>query len=148
MLWNVEIPDGRESRKNLSPFNKAFMQMTDTITNTGLDVRTVEPEASYLEYLQPSVRRLEYWNNLGSSKSRNKQEEETRRIIDGQIKSEGKDVIYGFTDGSWSGRVGGGGGGGKVLALVEQVHACFYQTRRESTSSNLFPEDLRFSLVN
>ena len=45
--------------KILPPFNKAFMQMTDTITNTGLDVRTAEPEASYLECLQPSIRRPE-----------------------------------------------------------------------------------------
>ena len=72
--WKYRTEERPE--KILSPFNKAFMQMTDTITNTGLDVRTVEPEASYLEYLQPSVRRPEYWNNVGSSKSRNKQEEE------------------------------------------------------------------------
>ena len=81
------------------------MQMTDTITNSGLDVRTVEPEASYLECLKPSIRRQEYWNNLGSYKSRNKQEE-ARIVIDGQIKSEGKDVIYGFTDGSCRGNPG------------------------------------------
>ena len=71
------------------------MQMTDTITNIGLDVRTVEPEASYLKCLQPSYQRPEYWNNLESSKSRSKlQEEETTRVIDGQIKSVGKDTFH------------------------------------------------------
>ena len=88
------------------------MQMTDTITNTGLDVRTVESEASYLECLQPFIHRPEYWNNLGSSKSRSKlQEEEARRIIEGQIKSEERDTIYGFTDDSCRGNPGPCGAG-------------------------------------
>ena len=64
----MEISDRGNTRKDLSPFNKALMQMTDNITNTGLDVRVIEPEASYLQCLAPSIQRPEYWNNLGSSK--------------------------------------------------------------------------------
>ena len=117
--WKYRTEERPE--KILSPFNKAFMQMADTITNTGLDVGTVEPEASYLECLQPSIRRPEYWNNLGSSKSRNKQqEEEARIVIHGQIKSEGKDVIYGFTDGSCRGNPGPCGAGACLFLPNEE----------------------------
>ena len=110
-----------KSETFLSPFNKAFMQMTDTITNMDLDVRTVEPEASYLECLQPSIHRPEYWNNLKSSKSRSKlQEEEARRVIGGQIKSEERDTIYGFTDGSCRGNPGPCGAGACLFLPNEE----------------------------
>ena len=65
----------------LSPFNKALLQMTDVITNTRLDVRVIEPEASYLQCLAPSIQHPEYLNNLGSSKSRNKVQDDEARII-------------------------------------------------------------------
>ena len=68
--------------------------MTDVITNTGLDVRVIEPEASHLQCLAPSIQRPEYWNNLGSSKSRSKaQEDEARTIIEEKIRSADKDVV-------------------------------------------------------
>ena len=103
--WKYQMEESTE--KFLSPFNKAFMQLTDVISNTGLDIRSVEPEASYLQSLAPSIQRPEYWNNLGSSKSRNKlQEEEARKIIEGQMRSAEKDVIYGFTDGFCRGNPG------------------------------------------
>ena len=80
---------------------------TDVISNTGLDIRSVEQEASYLQCLAPSIEHPEYWNNLGTSKSRNKlQEEEARKIIEGQMRSAEKDVIYGFTDGFCRGNPG------------------------------------------
>ena len=111
-----EIPE-----KILSPFNKALMQMTDVITNTGLDVRVIEPEASYLQCLAPSIQRPEYWNNLGSSKSRSKaQEDEARTIIEEQIRSADKDVVCGFTDGSCRGNPGPCGAGACLFLPNEE----------------------------
>ena len=69
------------SEKVVSPFNKALIQMTDVITNTGW-VSVGELEASHLQCLAVFIQRPEYWNNLGSSKSRSKtQEDEARKII-------------------------------------------------------------------
>ena len=117
--WKYQMEESTE--KFLSPFNKAFMQLTDVISNTGLDIRSVEPEASYLQCLAPSIQRPEYWNNLGSSKSRNKlQEEEARKIIEGQMRSAEKDVIYGFTDGSCRGNPGPCGAGACLFLPNEE----------------------------
>ena len=128
--WKYQMEESTE--KFLSPFNKAFMQLTDVISNTGLDIRSVEPEASYLQCLAPSIQRPEYWNILGSSKSRNKlQEEEARKIIEGQMRSAEKDVIYGFTDGSCR----------EIKVHVEQGHACFFRMKRGLILSNLYPQD-------
>ena len=95
--------------------------MTDVITNTGLDVRVIEPEASYLQYLIPSIQRPEYWNNLRSSKSRSKaQEDEARIIIEEQIRSADKDVICGFTDDSCRGNPGPCGAGAYLFLPNEE----------------------------
>ena len=84
------------------------MQVSDTFSNTGIDLSTVEPEFSYLQHLRPSRQRPEHWNNLGSPNSRSTvQEEEVRTVIEGIMMMEaGNDVIYGFTDGSCRGNPG------------------------------------------
>ena len=47
----------------------------------------LDPEMSYLEYLQPSLRRPEYWSNLGSSKNRTSaQQAESRNVVENLIK--------------------------------------------------------------
>ena len=66
--WKAKKEEARE--KIMSPFGMAYMQLNETISNTGIDIRALEPEFSYLRYLQPTKERPEYWNNLGSSKSR------------------------------------------------------------------------------
>ena len=53
--WKYQTEEIQE--EILSPFSKALMQMTDATTNTGLDVRTIEPEASYIQCLAPSIQR-------------------------------------------------------------------------------------------
>ena len=83
----------------MSPFGVAYMQLNETISNTGIDIRAVEPEFSYLQYLQPTKERPEYWNNLGSLKSRSViQPEEARNVIEKVAKEAGTDVVSGFTD--------------------------------------------------
>ena len=77
------------------------IQMADTSANTGMVVNSIEPEPDYVDSLQPTLRRPEYWNNLGSSKNRTKtQEEDSRRIIEEQIDKSGVDTVFIFTDGS------------------------------------------------
>ena len=74
------------------------MQLNETISTTGIDIRAVEPEFSYL---QPTKERPEYWNNLGSSKSRSAiQAEEARNVMRKVVKETGTDSVSGFTDGS------------------------------------------------
>ena len=82
--WQVKIEEQHE--KYLSPFGMAFMKLNDTISTTGINLSAVEPEFSFLQDLQQSKQRPEYWNNLGSSKSRSViQEEEARKVIEGIV---------------------------------------------------------------
>ena len=68
----------------ISLMGKMKTQMADMCTNAGITCYSIEPEHSYQESLQPTIRRPEYWNNLGSSKNRTKaQEEESRKLIEG-----------------------------------------------------------------
>ena len=72
----------------------------------------MEPEFSYLQYLQPTKERPEYWNNLGSSKSRSAiQAEEARNVIEKVVKEAGTGSVSGFTDGSCRGNPGPCGAG-------------------------------------
>lgn len=102
--WKVRIEEHHE--KFLSPFGMAYMQLSETISNTGIYISTVEPEFSYLQHLQQFKEKPDYWNNLGSSKSRSLQEEEARNMVEGFIKEARTDVMFGFTDGSCRGNPG------------------------------------------
>ena len=108
--WKDKTEEAQE--KIMSPFGMAYMQLNETISNTGIDIRAVEPEFSYLQYLQPTKERPEYWNNLGSSKSRSAiQAEEARNVIEKVVKEAGTDSVSGFTDGSCRGNPGPCGAG-------------------------------------
>ena len=56
----------RSQDKIMFPFPLAYMQLNETISNTGIDIKAVEPEFSCLLYFQLTKERPEYWNNLGS----------------------------------------------------------------------------------
>ena len=58
--------------KVTTPMGKMLQQYTSMTSSTNLYLNAIEPEMGYLEYLQPSLRRPEYWSNLGSSKKQNK----------------------------------------------------------------------------
>ena len=64
--WKDEI----ENEKFLSPFGKIQLQLEDMTSETGTITFNIEPEFSFEDSLQPSKRRPEYWDRLGSSKSR------------------------------------------------------------------------------
>ena len=108
--WQVKIEEQHE--KYLSPFGMAFMKLNDTISTTGINLSAIEPEFSFLQDLQQSKQRPEYWNNHGSSKSRSViQEEEARKVIEGIVtEAESRDSFW-FTDGSCKGNPGPCGAG-------------------------------------
>lgn len=97
--WKVKIETCHE--KYISPFGMAYMQLNETVSATGIDLSAIEPEFSYLQDLQPSKQKPEYWNNLGLSKSRSiMQEEEARNVIEQIVEEAGTETVFGFTDGS------------------------------------------------
>ena len=72
---------------------------------------------NYLEYLQPSMRRPEYWSNLGYSKNRTSaQEVESRNVVENWIKNSISDhTIIAIIDGSCRGYPGSCGASLYVL---------------------------------
>ena len=58
-----------------------LQQIMDMTSSTNLSLKSTEPEMNYLEYLQPSMRRQEYWSNLRSSRT-SAQEVESRNIVE------------------------------------------------------------------
>ena len=85
----------------ISPFGKMTIQMADLCHYTNMVCSSIEPEPGYVDSLQPTLKRPEYWNNLGSSKNRTKtQEENSRHLIEEQIDKSDAETIFVFTDGS------------------------------------------------
>ena len=80
--------DNIKTERFLSPFGKIELQLEDLQSETGATTHNIEPEFSYQESLQPSKRRPEYWDRLGSSKSRSTEQDiESRSIIQGPLDS-------------------------------------------------------------
>ena len=95
--WRENV--GRE--KFISPFGKMFMQMNDMQLNTGVTFHSLEPEPSFKECMQPTKQRPDYWNNLGSSKSRTSaQEQKAKELIEQIMEDSPQDTVFAFTDGS------------------------------------------------
>ena len=89
----------------------------DMTSSINLSLKSIEPEMNYLEYLQPSMKRPEYWSNLGSSKySTSAQEVESRNVVENLIKNSiSEHTFLAFTDGSCKGNPGPYGAGSYVL---------------------------------
>ena len=87
------------------------------ISSTNLSLKGIEPEMNYLEYLQPFMRRPEYWSNLGPSKNRTSaQEVESRNVVENFIKNSiCEHTVLAFTDGSCRGNPGSCGADSYVL---------------------------------
>lgn len=91
-------------------------QVSDMTSSTEINLNSIEAEMTYLEYLQPSRRRPEYWTNLGSSKSRTSaQESESRSVIEGMIENSNINTVIAFTDGSCRGNPGPCGAGACIF---------------------------------
>ena len=103
------------TEKYISPFGMMNIQMADMCAYADIVCSTIEPEPDYVDSLQPTLKRPEYWNNLGSSKNRTKiQEEDSRRLIEEQIDRSEVDTVFIFTDTSCRGNPGSCGAGACV----------------------------------
>ena len=100
----------------VSPFGKMSIQLADMTSNTGISLHSLEKELTYQECLQPSKSKPEYWNCLGSSKSRSSEQEVlSREIIGGLLDKCDMTTAVAFTDGSCLGNPGPCGAGACVF---------------------------------
>ena len=106
--------DKETTERKVSPFGKMSIQLADMTTNTGISLHGLEKEFTYmyLDSLQPTKRPPEYWQNLGSSKSRSAEQEKlSREVIGGVIEGCDAETAVVFTDGSCLGNPGPCGAG-------------------------------------
>ena len=88
------------------------LQVADMISNTGIALHSLEKEFIFSVSLQPSERKPEYWQNLGSSKARTKtQEALSREIIGTTIENCSEKTAIAFIGGSCLGNPGPCGAG-------------------------------------
>ena len=119
--WKDEI----ESEKFLSPFGKLQLQLEDMSSETGITTFNIEPEFSFEDSLQPSKKRPEYWDRLGSSKSRTEeQQHESRSIIQGLLDNCSPTSIIAFTDGSCQPNPGPCGAGSCIFMPYQDNPIC------------------------
>ena len=123
-LWNEWRDDFRGKEKYMSPFGLIDSQLQDMETNSGTSIINIEPEFSFLEGLCPSKSRPEYWNRLGSSKSRSvTQQEEAKVTVQSLVENCSYNDLIAFTDGSCLGNPGPCGSGAciKKAAYLYQM---------------------------
>ena len=100
-MWNDWRNEYRGKEKYMSPFGLADLQLQDLETNTGINIINIEPEFSFLEGMAPSKSKPDYWNRLGSSKSRSTaQQEESKEIVQALVENCKHNELVAFTDGS------------------------------------------------
>ena len=97
------------------------IQMADMCAYADIVCSTIEPKPDYVDSLQPTLKRPEYWNNLRSSKNRTKiQEEDSRWLIEEQIDRSEVDIVFVLQMALVV----------EILGHVEQELVCIYQIRR------------------
>ena len=73
--------------------------------------------------MQPTIQRPDYWNNLGSSKSRTAAQEEKAKELIGQIVEDSpQDTVFAFYDGSCRRNPGPCGAGAGVFFPGQEEH--------------------------
>ena len=83
------------------------VQIAEMSTNTYISLHSLGKEFYFLESLQPTKKSPDYWHNLGSSKSRNTQQEKlSREIIEYLIGNCDAETAVVFTHGSCLGNPG------------------------------------------
>ena len=113
------------SERFLSPFRKIQLQLEDLSSETATTTFNSEPEFSFRESLQPSKRRPDYWDRLGSSKSRTEeQQNESHSIIQGLLDNCSPDAIMAFTDGSCQPNPGPCGAGSCIFMPYQDNPIC------------------------
>ena len=119
--WKENI----ESERFLFPFGKIQLQLEDLSSETGTTTFNIEPEFSFEESLQSSKRRPEYWDRLGSSKSRTEeQQNESRSIIQGLLDNCSPDAVIAFTDDSCQPNPGPCGAGSCIFMPYQDNPIC------------------------
>ena len=104
--------DSESAERKISPFGKMNVQVADMVSNTGIFLHCLEKEFTFTESLQPSKSKPEYWQNLGSSKSRTKMQETlSREVIGSMLDDCNERTAIAFTDGSCLGNPGPCGAG-------------------------------------
>ena len=120
----------------VSPFGKIQLQLEDLHSETGITTYNIEPEFSYQESLQPSKRRPEYWDRLGSSKSRSaRQDIESRSVIQSLLDSCTPDSVIAFTDGSCQPNPGPCGAGSCIFMPHQEIPVCLKKPVSNHSSS-------------
>ena len=117
--------DNIKTERFVSPFGKIQLQLEDLHSETGITTYNIEPEFSYQESLQPSKRRPEYWDRLGSSKSRSAEQEiESLSVIQSLLDSCTPDSVIAFTDGSCQPNPGPCGAGSCIFMPHQENPVC------------------------
>ncbi|XP_053392258.1 uncharacterized protein LOC128554947 [Mercenaria mercenaria] len=122
-----------------TPVGKMLMQVYEMETLTETNTRCIEPELTYLEFLQPSRRRHTYWNNLGSSKNRTAEQQiQARKAINQQLHDINPDAAIAFTDGSCRGNPGPCGWENKLhIKAVQEVKSIWKASEKGGTTIKL-----------
>ena len=111
--------------KNSSTFGKIQLQLEDLSSETGTTTVNIEPEFLFEVSLQPSKRRPEYLDRLGSSKSRmEEQHNESPSIIQDLLDSCSTISIIVFTDGSCQPYPGPCGAGSCIFIPYQDIPIC------------------------
>ena len=120
-LLSCQASVEEQPRENvITPMGKMLQQITDMTSSTDLKLKSTEPEISYIEYLQSSLRRPECWSNLGSSKNTTSaQEAESMTIVENMIKR--MHTVLAFTNSSWRDNPGPCGAGACVFLLHNEA---------------------------
>ena len=154
--WNEWIQDEKIEHR-LSPFGKMNIQLADMTSNTGLALHNLEQELNFLDSLQPSKKKPEYWLTLGSSKSRTtEQERSSRNLLTDIIGSCSTDTTVCFTDGSCLGNPGPCGAGACIflpgaeepVCLKKPVSSCGSILLGELVAIQMAIENIYNSVIN
>ena len=146
ICWDRFV-DSESVERKVSPFGKMNVQVADMISNTGISLLSLEKEFTYTECLRPSKPKPEYWQNLGSSKSRtHTQEALSREIIGAIIEECDEKTAIAFTDGSCLGNPGPCGAGA-CLFLPGHTEPCTLKHPVSSCGSILLGELIAIKLA-
>ena len=98
-----------------------YQQAEDMKTTENIDVNCIEQQYEY-QGLVSTIHPPDYWRNLGSSKSRTKQQEEAgkKHILD-LLNNQPSNSAVTFTDGSCSGNPGPCGSGAIIFHKEEEI---------------------------
>jgi len=106
--------------RHITPLGQMSLQAEEMRKETNIDVKNIEPEFEY-HGLRASKSPPEYWRNLGSSKTRSKEQEQAgKELIKKKVSETSENAAIAFTDGSCLTNPGPCGAGA-VLYIGEEI---------------------------